>query len=88
MTGPGDKLRNFMSRFIRPKKNRGMSFEEAQSLYENKPRQELSVSDAKAISNFSNQIGNKSLAEQVYDEKKKKKKQKENKRLDINITKD
>ena len=53
-------------------------------MYENKPQQELSVSDAKAISNFSNQVGNKSLAEQVYDKKKKKKK----KRLDINITED
>ena len=35
--GPGDKLKAFMKKFIAPKKNRGMSFEEAQAMYENKP---------------------------------------------------
>ena len=35
--GPGDKLKAFMQKFITPKKNRGMSFEEAQAMYENKP---------------------------------------------------
>lgn len=108
MTNPGDKLREFMRRFIGPKsqqpfrqvegsitnpgsvkgvkrkKKNIIPFDEAKQMYENKPQQELSVSDAKAISNFSNQVDNKSLAEQVYDKKKKKKK----KRLDINITED
>jgi len=35
--GPGDKLKAFMQKFITPKKNRGMSFQEAQAMYENNP---------------------------------------------------
>ncbi len=35
--GPGDKLKAFMKKFITPKENRGMSFEEAKAMYENKP---------------------------------------------------
>ena len=109
MTGPGDKLREFMSRFIGPKsqqafrqvqgsitnpgsvrgvkrkKKNVIPFDEAVQMYENKPKQELSVEDAKAISNFSNQVGNKSLAEQTYDKQKKKKKKKK-KPLNVNIT--
>ena len=113
MTGPGEKLREFMKKFIGPKSQQAfrqvegsitnpgsvtgvkrkkkniIPFDEAVQMYENKPKQELSVEDAKAISNFSNQIGNKSLAEQVYDKKKEKgKRKKEKKRLDINITED